>query len=162
QRGVVHRDLKPANVLLVGGGRWTVDGKEMSSPSTVHRPPPTTPPSTGHRPPSTVFPKITDFGLANRPALGAGPTPTGVALPGPPSETVSSPTPPRRRAKRGLLAAGVGAIIFAVTLALAGKAIWPRGSDEQPPAGPGTSSQRGGGPPQVEGQPTWTVLRVGA
>jgi PAS domain S-box-containing protein len=38
----------------VDGGRWTVDGGEDSSPSTVHRPP-STEPSTVYHPPSTTI-----------------------------------------------------------------------------------------------------------
>jgi WD40 repeat protein len=68
QCGIVHRDIKPANILLVDGGRWTVDGEEGALPSTVHCPL------------STLMPKLTDFGLAKDRSAARHLTQSGVAL----------------------------------------------------------------------------------
>lgn len=65
--GILHRDLKPANVLL-----QRTDRKGPLAAEGVNS-------SAGDRLP-TVIPMITDFGLAKRLDMTAGPTLTGIAV----------------------------------------------------------------------------------
>jgi WD40 repeat protein len=66
QAGIVHRDLKPANILLASGGCQPPVGAE----------------STGglHPPLAGYIPKITDFGLAKKLDVSAGPTASGAIM----------------------------------------------------------------------------------
>jgi serine/threonine protein kinase len=76
RRGVVHRDLKPANILL--GAGFTAEGAEKKTGLiTVFKPFLPSAPSA----PSAVnfFPKITDFGLAER-AGDPGQTQSGAVM----------------------------------------------------------------------------------
>jgi hypothetical protein len=63
QRGIIHRDLKPANVLLQRDEGRGTRGEEESAWASPLAPRP-----------SPVIPKISDFGLAKRLDVSAGPT----------------------------------------------------------------------------------------